>query len=335
MFSTGDSRGPLFLLWSLAFCYRFDTVPFASRRQLPAGKRNGPKGFLFRAILEGVKPRDRHRLKAGIGLVRGLHSNYYSLSTALSNQKVNIGDNPSKESDLLDQAFIQEFRSAVSNERIDMYRQRGVAGGDSNLLIHYGWNIVLAESFYPSLQCLEVVLRNAVHDAAQTAFETPLWFDIPGLLDERGSGEISSARTTLARKNKHASPPAIIAELNFGFWAALFASRMEQIFWPKIYRKAFPRLPRHLRKRSVISDRIGDIRKFRNRIFHHEPIWHLRDLGEKHAKIIETIGWINPSMEAFVAAIDRFPDLYRSGMSDVQAHLMSQLQTPELLPSCP
>ena len=52
------------------------------------------------------------------------------------------------------------------------------------------------------------------------------------------------------------------------------------------------------------------IRRLRNRVSHHEPIWHLPNLAEQHAEILETIGWISPAMLAVTRMLDRFDSVY-------------------------
>lgn len=219
------------------------------------------------------------------------------------------------------QEFNRRFREAVSNERLDKYRQRGVCGGDENLLVHYAWNIALSESLYPILQCMEISLRNSIHDATSAAYNTPLWFDTPRLLDDHSRSNIQKAREDLQKNRKPVTAAGIIAEQNFGFWTALFNRRLEQILWPKIFRSAFPGLPKHMRTRNIIAGRLNEVRKFRNRVFHHEPIWYIQNLREKHTKILELIAWVNPAMAEFTVAIDRFPGLYSRGMAVFQADL--------------
>lgn len=219
------------------------------------------------------------------------------------------------------QAFIRRFRASVSNERLDKYRQRGVAGGDENLLVHYAWNIALAESFYPILQCMEIALRNSVHDAATAAYGSELWFDTPGLMDRKNLSGIADARATLAADGKAITAAGIVAEQSFGFWTACFNRSQEQHFWPKIYRQTFPGLLKYQRQRSTIADRLNEIRKLRNRVFHHEPIWYFNDLRDKHARILELIDWMSPAMAEFATAVDRFSGLYNPGMATFQVEL--------------
>lgn len=49
-------------------------------------QEESPEG-LPSGLLAGVRPRDRHRLKGGIGLLRGLHLNVYIRLKVLSNKK--------------------------------------------------------------------------------------------------------------------------------------------------------------------------------------------------------------------------------------------------------
>jgi hypothetical protein len=115
-------------------------------------------------ILGNKKPRDRHRLKVGRGFLRGLHkdNNFYGGG--------------------MQATFSDQLRRAISHERLDAYRQRGTSNDDVELFAHYAWNMALSESLYTPLQCLEVSLRNSIHDAASAHFKTDTWFDLPGVL---------------------------------------------------------------------------------------------------------------------------------------------------------
>ena len=81
--------------------------------------------------------------------------------------------------------FSDQLRLAISHERLDAYRQRGSSSDDAELFAHYAWNMALSESLYTPLQCLEVSLRNGIHDAATAQFKSDTWFDLPDLLSPR------------------------------------------------------------------------------------------------------------------------------------------------------
>lgn len=69
------------------------------------------------------------------------------------------------------------------------------------------------------------------------------------------------------------------------------------------------------------------IRRLRNRVFHHEPVWHLRDLEEQHQRILETIGWISPAMPEMTRLIDRFDSVYTRGADHYATELDSVAQS--------
>lgn len=212
--------------------------------------------------------------------------------------------------------FSDQLRRAISHERLDAYRQRGTSNDDAELFAHYAWNMALSESLYTPLQCLEVNLRNSVHDAATVHFKTDTWFDLPGVLYPQEINKIQEAKGTLGKGKKPLDSGRIIPELTFGFWTSLFDVRYEKILWPWLLKPVVPNMPRHIRIRKNLSKRLNRVRTLRNRIFHHEPIWHWRDLQSQHTDILEAITWVNPAMRVFVEQFDRFEVIYKNGIDE-------------------
>lgn len=212
--------------------------------------------------------------------------------------------------------FSDQLRRAISHERLDTYRQRGSGSDDAELFAHYAWNMALSESLYTPLQCLEVSLRNSIHDAASAQFKTNAWFDLPGILSSQEINKVQEAKNALIKGKKTLDAGRIIPELTFGFWTSLFDVRYEKILWPWLLKPVVPNMPRHIRIRKNLSKRLNRVRTLRNRIFHHEPIWHWRDLQNQHTEILEAITWVNPAMKAFVEEFDRFEDIYKSGIGE-------------------
>jgi len=207
------------------------------------------------------------------------------------------------------------LRKAISHERLEAYRQRGTDGSDLNLFAHYAWNIALCESLYPALQGLEVALRNSIHDAATASYRTEFWFDDPNVIPHpREQDTVRKAKEMLARERKPHEAGRVVAELSFGFWTSLFDVRYEQILWPRLLKTVFPFMPRHIRTRKTLSKQLHRIRHMRNRVFHHEPIWHWRDMAQQHTDLCEAIGWINPAMLEMIKVLDRFTEIHRQGV---------------------
>lgn len=237
--------------------------------------------------------------------------------------------------------YFARLERALSASRLAPYRP--VGGTERQLLAHYLWNIALSEALYPSLQSLEVALRNAIHNAATRRFGTPYWFDpqTPLILEGRERDAVYQARQELLthqRRRHGTAAPAplrdgqIVAQLMFGFWTGLFNAPYEQRLWAPpapgggILGAVFPHAPRRWRSRRRLLQRLQPIRLLRNRVSHYEHLWDwaqsgVADLGEQHRQLVELIDWIDPAVGAFVRPLDRFPGVYTGGAVAYEALL--------------
>ncbi|ELY3759819.1 Abi family protein [Cronobacter universalis] len=122
----------------------------------------------------------------------------------------------------------------------------------------YVWNKRVGAALFPLLQCLEVTLRNGIHNAASAHFNNPAWFDpltklaghdyfnsfmlqYPHLVNDFYRKNISSgsrknkrvwisrhesmlkqAKEKLKSSHKPQHADAIVAELMLGFWVGMF-----------------------------------------------------------------------------------------------------------------
>ena len=73
---------------------------------------------------------------------------------------------------------------------------------------------------------------------------------------------------------------AIIANMSFGFWCNLFnqpfdLNRSHNALWPNLLRAVFPNTPKKHPGRAKIRDDLVSIKSFRNKAFHHEPVWNI------------------------------------------------------------
>jgi len=112
-----------------------------------------------------------------------------------------------------------------------------------------------------------------------------------------------------------------VAELSFGFWTTLLGRRLEHPLWIRGLRRAFPRVrlvsgisP----SRSVVADRFGFLREFRNRIAHHEPIFS-RALEADHHSLLEVAGWMFPDLGEWTATISPCIALLSAGPSKLES----------------
>ncbi|MFW5489557.1 MAG: Abi family protein [Desulfovibrio sp.] len=224
----------------------------------------------------------------------------------------------------MQELFSVFIESSLSTERLEAYR-RYPGERSFDALLRYLWNTELCTSFYPLLQHLEVALRNAMHTALSEKFETEWWFDTPGPLDSYQSNQIAKAKDKITRRAEKETPGKVVAELEFGFWTALLHPRYRNTLVPPLMKKAFSEVAQISRKakRGFVSESLNEIRIFRNRIFHHEPVWYFEDLHKKHNLILQFILWLNPSLFKVTLLMDKFPEIYGAGTLPFKEPLLS------------
>ena len=184
----------------------------------------------------------------------------------------------------------------------------------------YEWNVEASGALYEALTLLEVALRNAIHDqltlwhAAQSLPGT--WLEDPSkLLEEKARDDISTAfrpaqqwrRVRGVQVANRPAPPvgAVVAELGFGFWRFLLASRYEHTLWLGAMRHGFPGAQGD---RSRVEKPVRRLHEARNRIAHLEPILK-RDLVRDEHDINYVIQSICPKTAHWAAGQRRLLDV--------------------------
>jgi hypothetical protein len=96
---------------------------------------------------------------------------------------------------------------------------------------------------------------------------------------------------------------SVVAELSFGFWVSLLASKYHRTLWMPTLWRSFPGRSRH----AVHAD-YRHLLHLRNRISHGEPI-HRRHLEADHATVCRLLGELSPEALRVVMQHDRVPAL--------------------------
>ncbi len=224
------------------------------------------------------------------------------------------------------QPFFPEIRRALSSERFESYDLSG-SDSDEKMLARYLWNMALCRSLYPALQGLEIALRNSIHHAISDQANEEWWFTRSNGTVQGKYGEKTVGKAINRASNSSGSPTAddVIAELSFGFWTSLFNSRYEQDLWPYLLKDVFPDAPRKVRNTKFLRSELNRMRNLRNRIFHHEPVWHWSDLEDQHDQALNLIEWICPAWRTTVEIEDRFPTVYDEGLSPFETSVNDAL----------
>ena len=169
----------------------------------------------------------------------------------------------------------------------------------------YEQNTRLSEAFYTPLQCLEVCLRNTLDMCMCNEYGVD-WF-------QNGNAPLNNdARSMITdvyreiKKPLPVPPGDVVAELKFAFWVGLLGTGYDATLWRRALHKGFR--AGGGKKRSDVHGRLNAIRRFRNRIAHHEPIFK-RDMAETHLEILEAIGWMCADTKAWAFHTSRVPVL--------------------------
>jgi len=169
-------------------------------------------------------------------------------------------------------------------------------------------NTQIAESLYPLLSNFEVVLRNSINYSFIIHFKSTTWYE--NLNYPELTSQINEAKAKIHKKNNQITSDRIVSELTLGFWTSLFNKKYAKDLWkPLMY--IFPYFDKQTNQRNIISNKLNNIRKFRNRIFHFEPICNdLQLLKNNHYQILELLDGINKDVLVWTKQIDRFDELF-------------------------
>lgn len=200
-------------------------------------------------------------------------------------------------------AINQSLERTISRARLVKYLHE--TGNDLDAAIGlYERNTRLAEALFTTLQGLEICLRNTLDQQMSDAYgadwltngNPPLQQDARRVIHEIVSGLGSPSHGD------------IIAGLRFSFWVGLLGRRYDRDLWRIALHKGFK--AKTGKKRSDVHGRMNALRRFRNRVAHHEPIFD-RALA-MHAEALEAIEWTCTDTHAWIAACSRFHEVHVS-----------------------
>jgi hypothetical protein len=163
---------------------------------------------------------------------------------------------------------------AMHAARIDRYLP-AAGGSQEDAFQLYLWNCALCEAFYLPLHISEVVVRNAMQTLllsrlgeqwyANTTFRSLLDMKYAKSLD--GAIDDERKQHGILLTSHH-----VVSAVSFGFWQHLLTKRFDRLLWQRGLRVAFPHLPNSA-TRQTVYDQMNVIRKWRNRIAHHQAIF--------------------------------------------------------------
>jgi hypothetical protein len=181
----------------------------------------------------------------------------------------------------------------LSVDRFATYLQW--AGNDSALAERlYSYNVQLSADFYSSLHMLEIALRNSTDSSLINAYGRD-WLDNSKILTESYQHQcVQEARKSLIKENREGSHSQMVAELNFGFWSSLYGKKSHHL-WGKLR----PIFNTQGLQRTLIAQKLRDLRRLRNRIAHYEPIL-AQPIVHLHEDILKLTAWMSVDAAAWI-----------------------------------
>lgn len=195
------------------------------------------------------------------------------------------------------EADIHLITKALSALRLATFSAAPGFSPTADTLEKYSWHALTSAAFFASLHICEVAVRNGVDEALTNTYG-PDWPWNPTF--ERSlptsTGYHFNARKELVRTRSQlpvGTSGKVIAELKFSFWCHMFTSRYQVRVWDLNIGSAFPNIPTSYgpsQARQAIYLKLESLRRFRNRIAHHEPIL-TEPLHDRRASIHALLKW--------------------------------------------
>ncbi len=182
----------------------------------------------------------------------------------------------------------------------------------------YNANIRLAQAMHPILTQFEVVLRNSLNSQLSSYFVDTDWiinqkngFMRNGSLSHSHfflRSSVSKSERKLRRRGIPITSGKIISDQTFGFWIALFLGHHYSLIGGQPIH-IFVNKPA-IEDRASLYSKLDDIRNFRNRVNHCEPLCFngnnidCTQTLEIRTKLYDLIRWIEPELVPFFESVD-------------------------------
>lgn len=184
-------------------------------------------------------------------------------------------------------------------------RYKATTFNDLETVQRYLYNIEISTELNKAIHILEVVLRNQLSHEWNRFLDCTEWpmnkQGIPMTSKfQRMHTKINEAISRAGGSHKNGK---VIAELSFGFWVHLFDSKFD-VQNIKLIQRILPLRNDWNKALTLEIKKIRNdfqlINELRNRVAHHEPIFHQKDLDQKYDLIVKYISEINPACLALV-----------------------------------
>lgn len=197
---------------------------------------------------------------------------------------------------------------AISAERFQPFLDE--CGEDPLVALRlYYWDGEASRAFLSALRDFEVSMRNAFHARLAGRYGRADWWESPRVrLTTKGLQQVRNARLALQQElGSDVTPGDMVAKLTLGFWVGLTGrgQNYEMQFWYPALRHAFQG---YRGRRGDLQQQLDHVRRFRNRIGHHERICH-RHLEEDYRTLLRLLEYVSPEKAALHRQFSQIPQV--------------------------
>ena len=208
----------------------------------------------------------------------------------------------------------RELPDIISQPRFATYL--GATNNDIPLALSlYQWNLEVSAAFIVPLQMCEVAARNGVVLALEATYGQTWHLNQSFIqsLPQQNAGycarrDFNSTSRALQRRGL-LTAGKLVADLKFAFWENMLTRRHDNRLWRHHFRVSFPHtnnlVPFH-NARQTANHNLEKVRRLRNRIAHHEPIFN-RNTMEDYNRIREIVSWRSPTSANWIDKITLVP----------------------------
>lgn len=199
-------------------------------------------------------------------------------------------------------AINTSLERTISRDRLAKYLAATAQDLDAALAL-YERNTRLSEAMYSPLQALEICLRNSVSCEMGRVYGVDWLTNGAAPFAPNAVQSIDEAKAAFGATFSNGD---LVAELKFSFWVGLTGPGYDATLWRKAIHSAFR--AKGGKKRSDVNRRLNALRRFRNRVAHHEPVSANAD--QFHNECLEAIGWMCADTCSWAAHNTRFPAVF-------------------------
>ena len=215
----------------------------------------------------------------------------------------------------------KKYTSTISVERLLSFKQTDSDTVDV-LIERYKTNLRISQALYPELATLEVTLRNAIDTMLRTCIsETWLEDEVKqqSILTNHEHDMLLAAYNDIKALYPNSfTIGKVIANLTFGFWTNLCSKWYCSNIWNKgrCFKGVFVNYPSNVNNIGVLATKLRLIRRFRNRIFHYEPIFkHPQNTLKMYNGIMEMISYLPTDNSNILLDTSNFLDVYNHAVA--------------------